>query len=149
MTALPRPSSARPSVSHTRVHQRDLQLRPNFDIAQVGLVTRWTPVKNLTFSAETMYARLHQNLSGTSVFTPGAPQPTQTWTFHDPEHPLAQPSRSAQLLIPIVYSTGETTRRKPRGFFISGDSREPVLLHRVREHFPVRWPSSFETAACR
>jgi hypothetical protein len=56
---------------------------PNFDISEIGLVTRWTPVKNLTFSAETIYARLHQNLSGTSVFTPGAPQPTQTWTFHD------------------------------------------------------------------
>jgi hypothetical protein len=49
----------------------------------VGLVTRWTPVKNLTFSAEALYTMLHQNFSGSSVFALGAPQPTQNWTFHD------------------------------------------------------------------
>jgi len=56
---------------------------PNFSAAQVGVVTRWTPVKNLTFSAEALYFMLHQNFSGSSVFSPGAPQPTQAYTFHD------------------------------------------------------------------
>jgi hypothetical protein len=36
---------------------------PNFNVYQVGLVTRWTPVKNLTFSAEVQYFRLDQNFS--------------------------------------------------------------------------------------
>jgi hypothetical protein len=51
----------------------------------VGAVTRWTPVKNLTFSAEAIYMMLHQNHSGFSTFGLGAstPQPNQTWTFHD------------------------------------------------------------------
>jgi hypothetical protein len=56
---------------------------PDFSVGEIGVVTRWTPVKNLTFSAETLYTMLHQNMSGTSVFSPGAPQPTQAWTFHD------------------------------------------------------------------
>jgi Porin subfamily len=47
------------------------------------MVTRWTPVKNLTFSAEAMYFQLHQNFVGSSVFSPGAPQPNGALTFHD------------------------------------------------------------------
>jgi Porin subfamily len=56
---------------------------PNFSAAQIGVVTRWTPVKNLTFSAEAMYFMLHQQMSGSSVFNPGGAQPTQAWTFKD------------------------------------------------------------------
>jgi hypothetical protein len=39
----------------------------NFDfaIAQIGTRTAWTPVKNLTLSAEFTYTRLDQNLGGT------------------------------------------------------------------------------------
>ena len=33
---------------------------PNFKIAQIGIVTRWTPVKNLTFSGEVMWTALDQ-----------------------------------------------------------------------------------------
>jgi len=56
---------------------------PNFNVGMVGAVTRWTPVKNLTFSAETTYFHLHQNFDGSSVFSPGAPQPVQAWAFRD------------------------------------------------------------------
>jgi hypothetical protein len=56
---------------------------PNYSVAQVGVVTRWTPVKNLTFSGEVQYMMLHQNFSGGSTFSPGSPQPAQFWTFHD------------------------------------------------------------------
>jgi hypothetical protein len=58
---------------------------PDFNVAQIGFITRWTPVKNLTFSGELLYTRLDQKFTGTSFFSPGAPQPTQTWTFHDQE----------------------------------------------------------------
>jgi hypothetical protein len=37
----------------------------DFGIAQVGTKTSWTPVKNLTLSAEFIYSRLEQNLTGT------------------------------------------------------------------------------------
>lgn len=56
---------------------------PNFSTAQIGIVTRWTPVKNLTFSAEAQYFLLHQNFVGSSVFNPGVPNPVGTYTFHD------------------------------------------------------------------
>jgi hypothetical protein len=56
---------------------------PSFNVGQAGIVTRWTPVKNLTFSAEAMYFFLDQKFTGTSVFSPGAPQPTATYAFRD------------------------------------------------------------------
>ncbi|MDB5547408.1 MAG: hypothetical protein JWP21_855, partial [Tardiphaga sp.] len=63
----------------------DFSCNPNFNVAQVGLVTRWTPVKNLTFSAEVMYFRLDQNFTGSAVFQPGAtsPKPTAVYNFKD------------------------------------------------------------------
>jgi porin-like protein len=38
---------------------------PDFDIAQVGVITRWTPVKNLTFSGDFNWSRVDQKYSGT------------------------------------------------------------------------------------
>ena len=40
---------------------------PGFTISEIGIVTRWTPVKNLTFSAEAMYTFLKTNMSGGAV----------------------------------------------------------------------------------
>ena len=37
---------------------------PDFNIVQVGGMTRWTPVKNLTFSADLVYSQLDQKYSG-------------------------------------------------------------------------------------
>lgn len=37
---------------------------PDYNIAQAGIITRWTPVKNLTFSADFTYTRLDQKSSG-------------------------------------------------------------------------------------
>ena len=33
-------------------------------MAQIGVITRWTPVKNLTFSVDTIYTRLDQKFEG-------------------------------------------------------------------------------------
>ncbi len=38
---------------------------PDFNIAAVGTVTRWTPVRNLTFSADLFATFLDQKYSGT------------------------------------------------------------------------------------
>ena len=56
---------------------------PNFTAAMAGVVTRWTPVKNFTFSAEAGWFHLTQGFTGFATFTPGAPQPAQTWTYKD------------------------------------------------------------------
>jgi hypothetical protein len=40
---------------------------PDFNIAQAGIVTRWTPVKNLTFSGDFTWTRIDQKYSGTVV----------------------------------------------------------------------------------
>jgi hypothetical protein len=37
---------------------------PDINIGQIGLITRWTPVKNLTFSADVTYSQLNQKYSG-------------------------------------------------------------------------------------
>ena len=44
---------------------------PNYSVSQIGTVTRWTPVKNLTFSAEYVYSHLAQNNTG--VITANGP----------------------------------------------------------------------------
>jgi len=45
---------------------------PDYNIAQIGLVTRWTPVKNLTFSADFVYTNLDQKSTGTVVASSAA-----------------------------------------------------------------------------
>jgi Porin subfamily len=55
---------------------------PNYTISMLGAVTRWTPVKNLTFSAEAIWTHLSTGFTGTGLaFSPGGPQPTQNWDF--------------------------------------------------------------------
>jgi hypothetical protein len=56
---------------------------PDFNVAQLGTVTRWTPVKNLTFSAEVMWTHLDQKMAGSSVFTATAPKPVALYAFKD------------------------------------------------------------------
>ena len=38
---------------------------PDFDIEQVGVITRWVPVKNLTFSGDFNWTRIDQKYAGT------------------------------------------------------------------------------------
>lgn len=38
---------------------------PDYAVAQAGIITRWTPVKNLTFSGDLTYTHLAQNMVGT------------------------------------------------------------------------------------
>jgi hypothetical protein len=61
----------------------DFSCNPDFNVAQVGLVTRWTPVKNLTFSGEVMWFNLDQKFTGSAVLTPTAPKPTAVYEFKD------------------------------------------------------------------
>ena len=56
---------------------------PNFNVSQVGLVTRWTPVKNLTFSAEAMWFHLDQNFTGAALFAANGPKPAAIYSFKD------------------------------------------------------------------
>jgi hypothetical protein len=59
----------------------DFSCNPDYNVFQVGAVTRWTPVKNLTFSAEVQYFRLDQKFTGTSVLAAAAPKPTTVYEF--------------------------------------------------------------------
>jgi len=61
----------------------DYSCNPDFNFAQVGVVTRWTPVKNLTFSAEVGAFFLDQKFTGAAVLTPAAPKPTAVYEFKD------------------------------------------------------------------
>jgi Porin subfamily len=40
---------------------------PDFNIAQAGIITRWSPVKNLTFSGDFTWTRIDQKYAGTVV----------------------------------------------------------------------------------
>ena len=61
----------------------DYSCNPDYNVAQVGVVTRWTPVKNLTFSAEVLYFNLDQKFTGSAVLTPTAPKPIARYEFKD------------------------------------------------------------------
>jgi Porin subfamily len=65
------------------VHSADYSCNPDFNVSQLGVVTRWTPVKNLTFSAEVMWFHLDQKFTGSATLTPTAPKPTATYEFKD------------------------------------------------------------------
>jgi hypothetical protein len=56
---------------------------PDFNVSQLGLATRWVPVKNLTFTAEVQWFHLDQKMSGSSVFAATAPKPTALYEFKD------------------------------------------------------------------
>ena len=57
---------------------------PDFNIAQIGFLTRWTPVKNLAFQAEVVWTALDQKMSGTTAaISPAATKPTAIYQFKD------------------------------------------------------------------
>ena len=56
----------------------------------LGLVTRWTPVKNLTFSAEVQWFHLDQKFSGVATLGPTAPKPSAVYEFKDQDTFLLQ-----------------------------------------------------------
>jgi hypothetical protein len=56
---------------------------PDFNVSQLGVVTRWTPVKNLTFSAEAMWFHLDQKFTGAAAFAANGPKPAAVYEFAD------------------------------------------------------------------
>jgi hypothetical protein len=61
----------------------DFSCNPDFNVAQVGVITRWTPVKNLTFSGEVAWFHLDQKMTGAAFLTPSAPKPAAVYEFKD------------------------------------------------------------------
>ena len=65
----------RASYAPGKAVSADFTCNPDFNVAQLGVVTRWTPVKNLTFSAEVLWFHLDQKFTGSAALTPAAPKP--------------------------------------------------------------------------
>jgi hypothetical protein len=57
---------------------------PGFTMSEIGLTTRWTPVKNLTFSTEVLYAYLHTDMKGGAIGTSSSAFPIQSGTAASP-----------------------------------------------------------------
>ena len=74
------------ALQQTGAQSADFSCNPDFNIAQLGVVTRWTPVKNLTFSAEVMWFHLDQKFTGGKVLSStqlGATKPTAVYNYKD------------------------------------------------------------------
>jgi hypothetical protein len=56
---------------------------PDFNMAQIGTITRWTPVKNLTFSGEVMYTNLDQKFSGSIAAPAIGTKPAAVYELKD------------------------------------------------------------------
>jgi hypothetical protein len=61
----------------------DYSCNPDFNVSQLGFITRWTPVKNLTFSAEVQWFHLDQKFTGAATLGPSAPKPSTIYEFKD------------------------------------------------------------------
>ena len=61
----------------------DYTCNPDYNVAQLGVVTRWTPVKNLTFSAELGGFFLDQMFTGAAILIPSAPKPVAVYEYKD------------------------------------------------------------------
>jgi len=61
----------------------DFNCNPNFNVYQVGVVTRWTPVKNLTFSAKCSISASTRTSPVPRALTPTAPKPATVYEFKD------------------------------------------------------------------
>jgi len=61
----------------------DFVCNPDFNASQLGVITRWVPVKNLTFSAELIWFHLDQKFSGAATLAATAPKPTMVYEFRD------------------------------------------------------------------
>lgn len=66
-----------------RAVSADFSCNPDFNVSQLGLITRWVPVKNLTFSAETIWFHLDQKFAGAATLTGIAPKPNTVYEFKD------------------------------------------------------------------
>jgi hypothetical protein len=56
---------------------------PNYSIGQAGVVTRWTPVKNLTFSADFIWQHLAQKYAGVTTAAFAGGYGTGSYVFAD------------------------------------------------------------------
>ncbi len=55
---------------------------PDYNIAQAGIITRWTPVKNLTFSADVTFSHLDQKMTGFVAY-PGSSASGKPAAFYE------------------------------------------------------------------
>src|ERR1700742_624695 len=68
----------------------DYVCNPDFNVSQLGFNVRWTPVKGLTFTAETQWLHLDQKFAGTATLAATAPKPTTVYEFRDQDSILLQ-----------------------------------------------------------
>ncbi len=95
--------AVRPAALVLRAAAAVTSCNPDFNIAQLGLITRWTPVKNLTFSADLTYTMLDQKYAGhgDGRLARGIGKPAAVYELKDQNTPQLAPPRSAQLVIPV------------------------------------------------
>ncbi|HMF66463.1 MAG TPA: porin, partial [Phyllobacterium sp.] len=70
-------------ISNPGAKSLDFSCNPDFNISQLGVVTRWSPVNGLTFSAEVIWTHLDQKFTGSAVLAPTAPKPVTLYQYKD------------------------------------------------------------------
>jgi hypothetical protein len=67
------------TVAHTATNV--YTCNPNYTLSMLGASTRWTPVKNMTFTLEGIWTHLSTGFSGTAALPLGSPYPTSLVSF--------------------------------------------------------------------
>lgn len=73
--------TAKALLAGTSICSGLLACNPDFNISQIGLLTKWSPVKNLTFSGEVMYTYIDQKNVGVTPIGGFTLASEGTWTF--------------------------------------------------------------------
>jgi hypothetical protein len=67
----------------TKAVSGNYSCNPDYNVAQLGFVTRWTPVKGLVFSAEVGAFFLDQKFTGAATLAAAPPKTTTVYEFKD------------------------------------------------------------------
>ena len=73
------------SAAMTTIAGAGFTCNPDFNISSLGVITRWTPVKNLTFSADVAWTNLDQKYTGNIAYpgSAGIAKPAATYQLKD------------------------------------------------------------------
>jgi hypothetical protein len=59
----------------------DFSCNPDYNVYMAGVITRWNPVKNMTFAGEVGYFRLDQKMTGAAAFISPAIKPSTVYEY--------------------------------------------------------------------
>ena len=110
---------------------------PNYNLSMLGFITRWTPVKNLTLSAETIWTHLDTGFKRNCDLPAGSPDAASTLAFKSQDTMSLNFAFSATSDHERLTTSQRTPGRKLPGVFL-----ETILPKPERDFLRIRVPGT-------